>query len=91
MAAGDATTISVLVRAKDEASAALNRIASNGEKMAAGFAKHRRAIGMAAAGMGTALTFFLLRARVVILKIKQLILNDIFNFLTIFSKIFLKI
>ena len=55
MAAGDATTISVLVRAKDEASAALNRIASNGEKMAAGFAKHRRAIGMAAAGMGTAL------------------------------------
>ena len=54
--AGEATTISVLVRARDEASAALNRIASNGEKMAAGFAKHRRTIGMAAAGMGTALT-----------------------------------
>jgi hypothetical protein len=56
MAAGDATTISVLVKARDEASAALNRIASNGEKMAAGFAKHRRTIGMAAVGMGTALT-----------------------------------
>ena len=51
----DATTVSVLIRARDEASAAFKNVESNAGKMAAGIAKHRAAIGKAALGIGAAI------------------------------------
>ena len=54
----DASTISVLVRARDMASGAFQKVEANAGKMAGGIAKHRRAIGLAMTGMGTAITGF---------------------------------
>ena len=51
----DATTVSVLIKARDEASAAFKNVESNAGKMAAGIAKHRAAIGKAALGIGAAI------------------------------------
>ena len=52
----DASTVSVLVQARDQASAQFQKIEGNMGKMAAGFAKHRRAIGLAATAIGGAIT-----------------------------------
>jgi hypothetical protein len=52
----DASTVSVLIQAKDQASAQFQKIEGNMGKMAAGFAKHRRAIGLAATAIGGAIT-----------------------------------
>tara|TARA_R110000824_G_scaffold313625_1_gene500435 strand:- start:199 stop:2562 length:2364 start_codon:yes stop_codon:yes gene_type:complete len=54
----DATTISVLIKARDEASKAFKNVEHNAGQMAQGIAKHRRAIGMAMTGMGAAITGF---------------------------------
>ena len=54
----DATTISVLIKARDEASKAFKNVSDNAGQMAQGIAKHRRAIGMAMTGMGAAITGF---------------------------------
>ena len=51
----DAQTISVLIKARDEASAALNKVQTNGEKLASSFMKHRTTIAAAAAGIGMAI------------------------------------
>jgi TP901 family phage tail tape measure protein len=51
----DATTISVLIRARDEASKAFKNVENNAGQMAQGIAKHRRSIGIAALGIGTAI------------------------------------
>ena len=52
----DATTVAVLIKARDEASSVLKRVGDQSQRMADGFKKHRREIGMAAAGMGAAIT-----------------------------------
>ena len=49
------TTVSVLVQARDNASQAFAKIEGNMGKMAAGFQKHRRAIGLAAPAIGGAI------------------------------------
>ena len=54
----DASTISVLIKARDMASEAFQKVENNAGKMAGGIAKHRRAIGMAMTGMGAAMTGF---------------------------------
>ena len=52
----DATTLSVLITARDQASAAFQKIEGNMGRMAAGFEKHRKTIGIAMAGAGAAIT-----------------------------------
>jgi len=52
----DASTVSVLIQARDQASAQFQKIEGNMGKMAAGFQKHRRAIGLAATAIGGAIT-----------------------------------
>ena len=52
----EATTVSVLLRARDELSGTLKEVEGNMGKMAAGFEKHRRSIGMASTAIGAALT-----------------------------------
>lgn len=52
----DATTISVLIKARDEASKAFKNVENNAGQMAQGIAKHRRAIGMGMLGVGAAIT-----------------------------------
>ena len=52
----DATTVAVLIKARDEASSVLKRVGDQSQRMADGFKKHRREIGMAAAGIGAAIT-----------------------------------
>ena len=52
----DAATVSVLIQARDQASAQLQKVEGNMGKLAAGFAKHRRTIGMAATAIGGAIT-----------------------------------
>ena len=54
----DATTISVLIRARDEASKAFKNVENNAGQMAQGIAKHRRAIGTSMIAMGGAITGF---------------------------------
>ena len=48
----DATTVSVLLQAKDQASPAIDKVEGKMGKLAANFGKHRQKIGMAAAGIG---------------------------------------
>ena len=52
----DGTTVSVLIKARDQASGAFRNVENNAGKMAQGIAKHRRAIGMGMLGMGAAIT-----------------------------------
>ena len=52
----DATTISVLIKARDEASAQLKKVEGNMGRLSESFSKHRRGIGMAATGIGAAIT-----------------------------------
>jgi len=52
----DAATVSVLIQAKDQASAQFQKVEGNMGKLAAGFQKHRRAIGLAATAIGGAIT-----------------------------------
>ena len=54
----DASTISVLIKARDMASDAFQRVENNAGRMAGGIAKHRRAIGMGMTAMGGAMTGF---------------------------------
>ena len=54
----DASTVSVLIRARDEASKAFKNVEDNAGRMAQGIAKHRRAIGMSMIAMGGAMTGF---------------------------------
>ena len=54
----DASTISVLIRARDMASDAFKKVEANAGSMASGIAKHRRSIGIAMTGMGAAITGF---------------------------------
>ena len=52
----DQTTISVILRARDEASGQLKKVEGNMNRLADSFAKHRRGIGMAATAIGAAIT-----------------------------------
>ena len=52
----DAATISVLLTARDQASAQLKKVEGNMGRLAESFAKHRRGIGMAATAIGAAIT-----------------------------------
>ena len=52
----DATTLSVLITARDQASAAFQKIEGNMGKLADGFAKHRKSIGVAATAIGGLIT-----------------------------------
>jgi uncharacterized membrane protein len=48
----DAATLSVLIQAKDQASQAIEKVSGSMNKLADGFAKHRRTIGMASTAIG---------------------------------------
>lgn len=52
----DASTISVLIQAKDMASQAFQSVSNNAGKMAAGFEKHRKTIGVSMTAAGGAIT-----------------------------------
>ena len=52
----DAATVSVLIKARDEASAQLKKVEGNMGRLSESFSKHRRGIGMAATGIGAAIT-----------------------------------
>ena len=52
----DAATVSVLIKARDEASAQLKKVEGNMGRLSESFSKHRRSIGMAAAGIGAAIS-----------------------------------
>ena len=52
----DATTISVLIKARDQASAAFKNVETNAGRMAQGINRNRRAIGMGMLAMGAAIT-----------------------------------
>ena len=52
----DAATVSVLIKARDEASEAFRKVETRMGKLREGFEKHRRGIGMAATGIGAAIT-----------------------------------
>ena len=52
----DAATISVLLSARDEASAKLRQVEGRMGKLGESFSRHRQGIGRAAAGIGIAIT-----------------------------------
>jgi len=52
----EATTVSVLLQAKDQASATIDKVEGRMGRLAGNFGKHRQKIGMAAAGIGAGIT-----------------------------------
>ena len=54
----DASTVSVLIRARDMASGAFKNVENNAGRMAQGISKHRRTIGLSMTAMGGAITGF---------------------------------
>jgi len=52
----EATTVAILLQAKDNASDALNKVKQNAQGLSDSFGRHRVKIGMAAAGIGAAIT-----------------------------------
>jgi len=52
----DASTVSVLIQARDNASQALKNVEGNMKSLGASFERHRRGIGMAATAIGAAVT-----------------------------------
>ena len=52
----EATTVAILLQAKDNASQALDKVRDKSKGLAESFAKHRQQIGIAAAGIGASIT-----------------------------------